>query len=405
MRGSALAFVLSCLGLVVPLQAQATLVADIHQGVVSKSSMLDPGAEPFSQLHFQGSLWQAIGSEFYFVGPGGLWKCGDKPGSQRRLTDQAVSSVKRLHSNGRLLFFSRSDNATGAEPWVSDGTVAGTRLLKDICPGAGGNDPGLWANIGSRVIFCAHDNVSGDELWITDGTANGTKMVKDIRPGTSDSAIWGISSLGNQVVFRADDGTHGAELWGSDGTTQGTRLLADIEPGAASSLPGYFQSLGGRCCFRATTSSQGSELWVTNGTSAGTKIVRDFRPGTASGLGVGDAMRFSATVGGRLFFQADDGTGYSLWSTDGSSAGTRLVVDVDPSSNLVRINNLFKAHGLVYFAGRRNPENREPWVSDGTAQGTRLLGGRLPGGEVLIARLFHARGLRQACCFPRGQWQ
>jgi ELWxxDGT repeat protein len=42
----------------------------------------------------------------------------------------------------RRLFFAASDAATGIELWTSDGTPAGTRLLKDINPGAASSSPG-----------------------------------------------------------------------------------------------------------------------------------------------------------------------------------------------------------------------------------------------------------------------
>ena len=64
-------------------------------------------------------------------------------------TTQVVSA--RTAAGGRL-FFSNRDTAHGEELWVSDGTVAGTRMLTDLNPGAGeprplGLGPGPFGDV------------------------------------------------------------------------------------------------------------------------------------------------------------------------------------------------------------------------------------------------------------------
>src|SRR5262249_13602088 len=80
-------------------------------------------------------------------------------------------------------------------------------------------------------------NLSG-QLWRSDGTAAGTQLVKDIRPGIAGSAITGITNVGGTLFFSANDGTHGTELWKSDGTALGTSIVKDILPGPQGSDPG-----------------------------------------------------------------------------------------------------------------------------------------------------------------------
>ena len=55
-------------------------------------------------------------------------------------------------------------------------------LVRDIKP-IGGSDPWTLVKAGERVFFCANDGEHGRELWVSDGTAAGTRLVKDIRPG------------------------------------------------------------------------------------------------------------------------------------------------------------------------------------------------------------------------------
>jgi ELWxxDGT repeat protein len=76
--------------------------------------------------------------------------------------------------------------------------------------------------IGSRVFFSAH---YGQELWTSDGTAAGTMMVKDINPGAGGSSRGTLTNFNGTLYFSANDGTHGFELWKSDGTAAGTTMV------------------------------------------------------------------------------------------------------------------------------------------------------------------------------------
>ena len=90
--------------------------------------------------------------------------------------------------NGTLFFSARS-SANGRELWKSDGTAAGTQLVKDIRTGSGSgyysnsSSPSDLTAVGSTLYFSANDGTNGRELWKSDGTASGTQLVKDIRTG------------------------------------------------------------------------------------------------------------------------------------------------------------------------------------------------------------------------------
>src|SRR5262245_59764439 len=55
-------------------------------------------------------------------------------------------------------------------------------LLANVNAGTEASDPGQFTQVGPVVFFTANDDVNGRELWKTDGTAAGTMLVKDIRP-------------------------------------------------------------------------------------------------------------------------------------------------------------------------------------------------------------------------------
>src|SRR4051812_13474309 len=94
--------------------------------------------------------------------------------------------------------------------------------------GAHAAAPGQAAKLGSVTLFSTYDRTAGQMLWATDGTQAGTRLVKDIDANESDPASWFISGRGNSIVFNgalyftAVDNAHGRELWRSDGTTEGT---------------------------------------------------------------------------------------------------------------------------------------------------------------------------------------
>jgi ELWxxDGT repeat protein len=115
---------------------------------------------------------------------------------------------------------------------------------------------------GNLLFFAARDQVHGFELWATDGTAAGTRMVRDILPGPLPSSPRSLTAAGSLLFFSADDGEHGRELWVSDGTAAGTRLVADLNPGGFSSRPSSLAVAGGNLFFAADDGTTGLEPWA-----------------------------------------------------------------------------------------------------------------------------------------------
>src|SRR5262245_45551968 len=108
------------------------------------------------------------------------------PGSS--LFSGGASSFRGATVAGSIAYFRAYMPDSGEGLWRSDGTEAGTFVLRDLCPGDGyqSSQP-EFAVLGTTVYFVASDCVLGDELWKSDGTPTGTQRVKDINPGPYSS--------------------------------------------------------------------------------------------------------------------------------------------------------------------------------------------------------------------------
>jgi ELWxxDGT repeat protein len=295
-----------------------------------------------------------------------LWKSDGTNAGTVLVKDIGPSGVigvydRAANVNGTL-FFVANDGTSGPELWKSDGTEAGTIQVKDIRPGSDGGNPIYLTSANGTLFFSADDGAIGREAWKSDGTPAGTVMVKDINPGAGDGPSFGFASVNGTVFFRANDGTNGTELWKSDGTTSGTVMVKDINP-AGSSHPIdnslNFANVNGTLFFSANDGATGRELWKSDGTSGGTVMVKDINPGT------GDSNPAVLTnVNGRLYFSAFDGgtTGIELWTSDGTSAGTVLVQDLLTGINTSSPNGLTNVNGTLFFAARDDTHGRELWV-------------------------------------------
>jgi ELWxxDGT repeat protein len=280
---------------------------------------------------------------------------------------------------GRTLFFTADDGIHGRELWKSNGTKAGTVLVKDIYPGTGGEydpSPDSLTRVGGTLFFTADDGTHGPELWKSDGTRSGTVLVKDIAPrATGDGPGYGrapgsLTAVGGTLFFTVDDGTHGRELWKSNGTKAGTVLVKDIEHiDNGYGGPSDLTAVGGTVFFNADNGTHGSELWKSNGTKAGTVLVKDIHPGP-----YGSYASALTESGGNVFFTARDGThGPELWKSNGTTAGTVLVKDIRPDARgTYGPRSLTNAAGTLFFLlpSEDGTDGTHLWKSDGTETGT-----------------------------------
>ncbi len=213
------------------------------------------------------------------------------PGTTDREFDDPVSL-------GDHVVFTSWDVDNGAEPWVTDGTGGGTRLIGSIAPGVGSS--------GIEAIEAGHDQaflIAPDSgIWVTDGTVGDLRRVFD-----GEVSDW--AAIDGSLYFRGETTTEGAEPYVSDGTVGGTAALADLVPGAGGSDPSDFVGYDGYVWFRALDG-----LWRTAGAP-------------------GDVVEV-AVPGGAAYEVSEVRAGHELllWQEHEDDEPTRLLTSTDPTS-------------------------------------------------------------------------
>jgi ELWxxDGT repeat protein len=290
--------------------------------------------------HFEHGFLRALtdGHHVYLFaaadgGPAGayhLWSSDGTAAGTRPLTPEATLDSDEVFTRtptplaGGLLLFDWQRDGSGLEPWVTDGTPAGTIPLADVCPGAcpsrrpRSQGADYYVHDG-LAFFDADDGGHGREAWITDGSPAGTRRLLDACPGPCHGSGGGLDAdvTPHGVLMTFADGDERG-LWLADGGGAAPRrLLAGGVTGlwdaaARPGDPGLYLGLGG--------GTDGVELWRSDLTAAGTELLRNLN----SGHDAGSRPRRFTVAAGELYFvtEAETGEPPRLWRSDGTPAGT-----------------------------------------------------------------------------------
>ena len=154
-------------------------------------------------------------------------------------------------------------------------------------------------------------------------------------------------------------------LLAAPAAAQPASLVRDVDPRALSNDSTVSELLAvGSWIFFTTSDRYGDpqNLWVTDGTGSGAERLLDDCAGQCN-----PSPYLVRGMGGLLylFARTTGGGNFQLWRSDGSAAGTRAVggLSLAPSA-------LVAFGGKVHYLGYRD-RSAELWASDGTAAGTR----------------------------------
>jgi len=285
-------------------------------------------------------------------------------------------------TNNKSIYTSSTDSTI----WVTDGTLAGTVQLSATIKFIGSLGSTTFLN--GKLIFSGTTPGTGAELYVTDGTTGGTTLVADINPGPPGSAPDNDFALLNGVIyFTAERAGEGRELWRTNGTAAGTALVKDIVTGPESSnSPGNYElfSSGSYLLFAARTPSSGIELWKSDGTTAGTNLLLDINTGHA-GADSSNPRAFYLLNSTVLFAATNSTNGEEVWRTNGTVAGTSILMDINtgpasstkfevvPGFSVPFLNTFHTFNNRAYFNAYDGASTGEIWSTDGTPANTGLV--------------------------------
>lgn len=300
---------------------------------------------------------------------------------------------------GSTVYFTADTAGVGRELWKSDGTAAGTSMVADIVPGVKGafdTNTRLAALNGSVYFVSIRPGFAGFDLGVSDGTAAGTRVVKELVPQDAASTLTTAGSLlymGTNELWRSDGtaaGTYGlvtgetrptvfavthafgrafflkrvgttwseVELWSTDGTQAGTARVIALA-GETTALT----AVAGKLYFSTPTALHGAEPWVSDdGTAAGTHLLVNV---SADPPASSEPMSLTA-AGNLVYFTANDGVTKTreVYRSDGTARGTFPVTEFWKTMSFWSDSLLTGWRGALYF------RNSNLWRSDGTVAGT-----------------------------------
>jgi ELWxxDGT repeat protein len=300
----------------------------------------------------------------------------------------ASANPSQLVDLNGILYYVADNGTNGNELWRSDGTAAGTYMVKDIMPGTLGSSITSLTKIGSELYFSA-DGGQGTEFWKSDGTAAGTFMVKEISPGITSlgqasSAPSKFTKVNNTTFFVAyKDGTSlggsiaGAQLWKTDGTTAGTEIVLEISLGITSDIYITLLNYNNLLYFLVHEFSNNTlRLWKSDGT-----VISSLNPsyvGTEPIIALSNGLigpNSMQLANGKLYFWAQNTDGVELWSSNGTAAGTSMIKNINPTGNAAPLDYSpsIAYNGEYYFIANDGINGEELWKTDGTAANTTLV--------------------------------
>ena len=271
--------------------------------------------------------------------------------TQIQATSDPTGSVPgQFHIFNNTAFFLATGNGTGREIWKSDGTAAGTVLLKDINLGTAGSVSSNFVELNARLYFIADDGVTGSQLWSTDGSEDGTVRVTN----NINYRVRELVVHGDHIYYLKQPQRNRLEVWKTNGTAEGTVLVKGDIP--VWNTPYNLFSAIGLVFF--TVQDEGSNktrVWRTDGTAAGTFSITALLDGNGAGPdGTSHPTQF-VEYNGAVYFIArtgfSNGLSVGIVKLDGTVGGTRHVLGIyDGNNNLIEFADVIVHHNKMYFS-------------------------------------------------------
>ena len=296
----------------------------------------------------------------------GLWSCDGTPGGTTLVYSTNFSNPQAPIVAGSNLYFAATDPANAAYSALvvySSTTHTATEVRGTFTPYGANSAPFFDVAMPSgKVLFQAASGAQAG-VWASGGTAANTIFLSSM-PSATGYFIYdpAISAALFQGVAAGNDLQN---LYSSDGTVSGTQLIRSVPYAGLS--PTHLINYLGKVFFQGMDPAHGVELWSSDGSTAGTNMVFDLNVSPGSS----DPTNFG-TDGTKVYFDAADGaTGIQPWVSDGTAAGTHLIAPIDINGAAISLNYV-SIPGKTFFEASANGFTNYLYETDGTTAGTAL---------------------------------
>ncbi|WP_083940549.1 T9SS type A sorting domain-containing protein [Rudanella lutea] len=273
------------------------------------------------------------------------------------------SSVVHMRAAGNSVYLIVKELLPNREVhslWRSDGTVASTRQLTvlDDSPAPQGYKTVIWEVLPIEkklyYIFQRDSNLQ-QELWVSDETSQGTLKISDLHKRNVPFRNDVLVNLNNKVCFTKAIDTNRFEFWVSDGTVRGTVRLP-IDGGGFSPQDYEYYRLNPKQVRMyipqrspSSPANNSTSIYETDGTEAGTRLLFDVAQYTATTLDIESFTR-PIRLGNRLVFAAEEYEGSINAGTYSSRTGEELYaldISCTPPARPVILGGTLPCNGTV----------------------------------------------------------
>ncbi|MCB9933030.1 MAG: hypothetical protein H6841_06370 [Planctomycetes bacterium] len=290
----------------------------------------------------------------------------------------ATPRLFRFEADGPWYFFGpgQDEKLAALQLWTTDGTAKGTRRVSAFPTNAA--PTGLVWKLGDRYVWTvvtARDNWGYALVSLASAGLDGANVQVlngDIGEDGYSPGGWASTfPIGNRILWR-----HKSALWASDGTREGTGSLKEVWKGSIYDRQIMYSEVAEAAVFITAVDGKWS-IWRTDGTAEGTlellntgiEYKHSDRP-----MILGDEHQVFIRM---LKYASNSAATSWLWRTDGTAEGTRELRkieltkkrDYDPIDGIQPIAMI---NGKLAMACISAEHGAEPWLSDGTVEGTRL---------------------------------
>jgi ELWxxDGT repeat protein len=268
--------------------------------------------------------------------------------------------------NDQFLFLGDNDNDDRFEVWTSDGTSGGTVMVNEFA--AIGN-PSYWPTYYeiNGMVFYHYGNSAVSNMYLhkTDGTPGGTAQMNGF-----SGYITAHHKVDDQYLMLADDdGDDRFEIWTSDGTSGGTVMVNEFAAiGNPSYWPTYYEINGMVFYHYWNAATSNMYLHKTDGTSSGSGQMNGFSGYITAHHKVNNQY---------LMLADDDGDDrFEIWTSDGTTAGTVMVAEFSAAGNPSYWPTYYEINGMVFYHyWNTATTNMYLHKTDGTSGGSAQMNG------------------------------